>query len=270
MQPDSKHGRKAPAVAPERAEFFRALHGGNRDFIDLFLAQHPDAVHWRTPDGTPPLVLAMGAADRDLWEPESRSYNHEDVIELLLAYGADVNATDAQGRTALIEECRLDRRETIINHLLKNNADVNAADYLKTTALHFLAAQDYGDDMIAPLVAAGANMNAQDWQGNTPLHIAAGESAFEFTSGHLDAVQRLLDCGASTDIRNNHFRTPLDSANMNGDFQDDGKRPTAELIAVVAGKQAKRAPKTGDKPDPAPASNSNVKGPKPPPGKFRL
>jgi ankyrin repeat protein len=270
LQPDSKHGRKAQPVAPERAEFFRALHGGNRDFIDLFLAQHPESVNWRTPDGTPPLVLAMGAADRDLWEPESRSYNHEEVIELLLAYGADVNAADAQGRTPLIEECRLDRRETIINLLLKNHADVNAADYLKTTALHFLAAQDYGDDMIAPLVAAGANMNAQDWQGNTPLHIAAGEGAFEFTSGHLDAVQRLLDCGASTDIRNNHFRTPLDSANMNGDFQDDGKRPTAELIAVVAGKQAKRAPKTGDKPDPAPASNSNVKGPKPPPGKFRL
>ncbi len=270
MQPDSKHGRSTPAIDPARADFFRALHGGDRDFVDLFLAQHPEAVQWRTPDGTPPLVLAIGASDRDMWQPEDRSYSHEEVIGLLLLYGADVNAKDSQGRTALLEECRHNRRDNIITLLLKNSADPNAADHLKTTALHLLAVADYGDDMVAPLVAAGANVNAQDWQGNTPLHIAAGEGAFEFTAGHQEATQRLLDCGASPDIRNNHFRTPLDSANMNGDFQEDGKRPTADLIAAVAGKRAKRGSKHADKPDAAPASNSNIKGPKPPPGKFRL
>ncbi|HYD18207.1 MAG TPA: ankyrin repeat domain-containing protein [Patescibacteria group bacterium] len=268
MQPDSKHGRTPPVIDRERADFYRAVHGGDLNAVDLFLAQKPEAARWRTPDGTPVLVLAMGSNDRDLWEAESRSYSHEEVIALLITYGADVNAADVQGRTPLIEECANDRRENIVALLLKNGANANAVDSLKTTALHFVAVEDYGDDLISPLVAAGANVNAQDWQGNTPLHLAAGEGACEFSAGHLDCVQRLLDCGASPDIRNSSFRTPLDTANMNADFQEDGKRPTAELILSKIGKRKPlpEAPAADTKP----GAGEARKGPKPPPGKFRL
>ncbi len=274
MQPDSKHGIASGKVDDDHAAFFRAVHGGDLAFLEIFLAKNPGAAKWNTPDGTPPLVLAIGADDRDLWAPESPSYSHGEVINLLITYGADVNAKDVQGRSALLEECRHDQREEVIEALLAHGADINAVDNLKTGVLHLFATRDYNEEIITTLAKKGADVNARDWLGNTPLHIAAGESGFEFTSGHLDAVRRLLDAGASLEIRNNSMRTPLDTANMNGDFAEDGKRPTADLIQGIIGARPKpRVPRTTPSNDDEQEAGVKKPGPSltpPPNGRFKL
>lgn len=245
MQPDRKTGLDTP-VDRDREEFFRAVHGGDVAFLEVFLCKHPDAAHWNTPDGTPPLVLAVGSYERDRWQADSRSWRQKEVMELLISYGADINAADVQGRTALLEECHNQQSEDIIDMLLKNGADPNAADTMKATALHILAARDWGEDIITLLVKAGAKLDAKDWLGNTPLHVAAGEGGLEFTAGHQDAVRLLISHGAPLDAVNANMRRPIDSANMNTDFQEEeGKRPTADIIEAAMKAQQGVKPSRG-------------------------
>ena len=249
MQPDCKNG-SAPDVDADHKAFFEAVHAGNKDFLEVFLAQHPDAARWNTPDGTPPLVLAVGADDRERWKTDSNYYADDEVMELLISYGADVNAKDVQGRTAFLEECLHSQRDNVMDVLLKNGADINAADNCHVTALHIFAGRGYGEDIIPELVKKGAKVDAQDWLGNTPLHVAAGENGLEFTHGHQEAVRKLLDCGASVEVRNNKMRTPLDSANMNRDFEMDGKRPTADIIdGTVKSRAPARPPRRKSEPE---------------------
>jgi cytohesin len=77
-------------------------------------------VNRRTPDGTTPLDRAVGAGFKDIvelliakgadvnakdfwdWTPlHSAVYGHKDIVKLLIAKRADVNARDAEGRTPL-------------------------------------------------------------------------------------------------------------------------------------------------------------------------
>ena len=56
---------------------------------------------------------------------------------------------------------------------LDRGADINAADDSGQTALHVAAAQR-GDDFIRFLVRSGAALDATDKQGRTPLDVALG------------------------------------------------------------------------------------------------
>jgi hypothetical protein len=56
---------------------------------------------------------------------------------------------------------------------LERGADVNAANDSGQTALHVAAAQR-GNDFIRFLVTSGARLDARDKQGHTPLDVALG------------------------------------------------------------------------------------------------
>ena len=57
----------------------------------------------------------------------------------------------------------------IVEQLLENGADPNASDPVGRTALHYAARRP---KVIAVLLKAGANPNVKDVFGNTPLHLA--------------------------------------------------------------------------------------------------
>ena len=61
---------------------------------------------------------------------------HADIVELLLKSGADVNETDENGQTPLMKAAWL-KDETIVELLIKSRADVNASDQYGNTALLF-------------------------------------------------------------------------------------------------------------------------------------
>ncbi len=95
---------------------------------------------------------------------------HLKTAEFLLNEGADVNAKNDEGNTALILAAQLNKKD-IVELLLNKGADVHAANLKGYTALMLAASKGQGD-VICPLVRKGADINAKDNEGNTALQYA--------------------------------------------------------------------------------------------------
>ena len=129
-----------------------------------------------------------------------------DVVDRLLNGGANVDATDNEGRTALMRAALNDHLD-IVNRLLAAGANVNAVSNIGYTALMW-AAMLGRLDIVDRLVDAGANVNTADRFGDTALMIAAFHE-------HLDVVDRLLVAGANVNATDNRGRTALMRAALN-------------------------------------------------------
>jgi ankyrin repeat protein len=100
-------------------------------------------------------------------------YNQLEVVELLIAEGADVNAKeDIYGRTPLFWAATKEGHKEIAEILITKGADVNVkSGDEETTPLHQAAL--YGHKEIAELlIANGADVNAKNDDGWTPLKFA--------------------------------------------------------------------------------------------------
>ncbi|CAG8981960.1 hypothetical protein HYALB_00004822 [Hymenoscyphus albidus] len=106
-----------------------------------------------------------------------------DVIKFLVENGADVNAKDSDGMTALSNAVYLGN-ETVVQYLLENRADANIPDDLGRSTLYFAAVRSqHRDKAVAfacSLLAHGANINLQTTQGMTPLMMAAWNNHTDF------------------------------------------------------------------------------------------
>jgi len=80
------------------------------------------------------------------------------------------NEIDTRGRFKTVPD-----QVACIDMLVKAGADVNARDNRGQSALHGAALFGY-DDVIKDLVAHNADINAQDKQGMTPLDSAMGRA----------------------------------------------------------------------------------------------
>jgi len=93
-----------------------------------------------------------------------------ETLQVLLDNGADVNASDSNGDTALL--IVVVRRNTglmeIVRILLDKGADVNAKDKNGRTVL-MVAASEGKVEVMQTLLAKGADVNARDSDGNTAL-----------------------------------------------------------------------------------------------------
>ena len=81
------------------------------------------------------------------------------------------------------------------------------SDYLEN-ALWTVAASRGSVEELAALIQAGADVKARGEHGNTPLHEAVSHN-------HLDAIQFLLDHGASAAAKNDDRKTPVELAKTN-------------------------------------------------------
>ncbi len=96
--------------------------------------------------------------------------NHKRVDELLKD-GANPNARDPNGRTALHEAVDARHYETV-NRLLKGGADPNVQDdHLRQTPLH-RAVESENEPIAHRLLLSRADPNLRDASGETPLHSA--------------------------------------------------------------------------------------------------
>jgi ankyrin repeat protein len=94
----------------------------------------------------------------------------KEMVELLLAKGAKVNAKDDLGNTALHDLCSYSGglSPAIAEILIANGAKVNIKDEDGVTPLS-LAAQNGTIELIELLIKAGANVNSKDRCGTTVL-----------------------------------------------------------------------------------------------------
>lgn len=119
-----------------------------------------------------------------------------EVVELLLANGADIEAKDTLGRNALsrsVEAGLID----MVRLLLRREADVNAHTLYGWTPLHF-AVFNRDADMVATLLAHGADPNARNDDGLKP-HGRLGD----------DEISDLLRKHGATEDRAGHGLPPM-------------------------------------------------------------
>lgn len=110
----------------------------------------------------------------------------KEIVEMLLAHGADVNAKNVELRTPLMyAACRC---RDIVQILLRRGAKPNEINKEGTTAIVF-AAKDGNISIVEDLLAAGSEGKA--------LSVALSQAA---KNGHWDTVKVLLKAGVSPNI----------------------------------------------------------------------
>ncbi|NHC62966.1 ankyrin repeat domain-containing protein [Paenalcaligenes suwonensis] len=112
------------------------------------------------------------------------------AIQQLLAAGVDIEARDAQGRTALLRATRANQ-VAAATLLIEAGADVNAKDNIEDSPYLYAGAQGF-NDILRLTLAHGADLQSTNRYGGTAL-IPAAEK------GHPETVQLLLDAGVAVD-----------------------------------------------------------------------
>ncbi len=140
--------------APSENSLVLAISNDDRGWLHSLLAggANPNAPH----RDTLPLHFAARRGQMD-------------IVDLLCRHGADIDARDAQGRTAVAQAAMSGEGKTIAA-LLKRGADIDVADHDGNTALHH-AARLSKFDMMRQLIVAGAAQDVKNHAGDTPLQI---------------------------------------------------------------------------------------------------
>ena len=136
--------------------------------------------------------------------PVADAAMHDDVasVRKLLKHGANVNAAQGDGMTALHWAAE-QGDAPMTAALLAAHADVRAVTRIGGyTPLH-IAGKSGNAAVVRALIKAGSDVNAVTSNGATALHFAAA-------AGNVDAINALLDRGANPNVRESDWgQTPL-------------------------------------------------------------
>lgn len=187
VETTDRNGRTALEIAVERGEV---------DIVRLLVAKSTN------------VGMAASKFQQELIGAASSCNSLAQVRKLaaaLAVMGANLNAKDQGGQTALMKAVRMaDCNADVARFLIDNGADVNAFDRGGTTAL--MTAASHGQaNLVRALIERGANMNAQSDSGDTALTLACGASP------HSNVVRILIEKGANLNLTRNG-QTALDSA----------------------------------------------------------
>ena len=135
---------------------------------------------------------------------------YTEIAKVLMAAGADVNIQNKYGKTALM--FAVDRKDIeILKDLIAANADVNARDQNGATAL-MKAVEKRDPEIVKVLMKANPEVNIQDKYGNTALLEAV-------KGGDIQVAKELIKAGAEVNIQDNYGNTALLEAVKGRDIQ---------------------------------------------------
>jgi ankyrin repeat protein len=145
-------------------------------------------------------ILLIGAADARPPLVEAARNSDATALRALLQKGADVNAAEADGTTALHWASYRDDVASA-GQLIRAGAKVNAANDLGVTPL-WTASLNGSDSMVRTLLDAGANPNAALLAGETPVMVAA-------RAGKPAVIEQLIAKGANVNAHGARRQTAL-------------------------------------------------------------
>jgi pectate lyase len=204
------HERGADVVAiycqTKAMEMIRLLHeaawDGDVDKVRMLISKGVDV---NFGDRVDPVVLQRIVGMSDVPDPTLRlsvtwattalhyasEKGHQDVAELLIANGANVNIKNDDGQTPLDIAVRRGRKDIV--KLLQ----VKVAD----SSIH-MAAFIGNLDKLRSFIETGTNVDTKDENGRTPLLRA-------ITGEHIDAVKFLIEAGVDVNTRDGQGYVPL-------------------------------------------------------------
>ena len=145
-------------------------------------------------------LLLKSKADPNIANIEGHGSLHKAVnadcsretLQEIVDYGADVNAKDRRGRTALLLSCFY-RQMDSLNVLIKAGADPTIDDEEGFSCIHAAVDGRCSTDVLQTLIDNGAHVNARRRDGATALMRAC-------RTGQSESVMFLLEAGADVNI----------------------------------------------------------------------
>ena len=180
---------KAAPPDPKGEPLFQAIHKNDVVAVSYFLKKDNSLINVRGSGGATPLMVAALHAG-------------EDCMRLLLDLGADPNAHNAAGATALmwaagdVNKVRL---------LLARKAQVNVVSENGRTPLMIAARHEGAVAIVGLLIEKGADVNAKDNQGTNALMQAA-------TAADVETLKLLLTKEADINAKATSGSTALMAA----------------------------------------------------------
>ena len=150
---------------------------GRIESVKLLLEQSPALVDDRDGKLKTPLHKAV-------------TYKQHEIMELLVAHGADMNSTDITGMTPLHVAAMLGRRDEAA-WLLAHGADPGIEDHYGDTPLHTAVIFGHGQ-IVGMLVKHGISPDAPNGNDETPAALAVAYRQ-ERVAQYLDHLLRRRD-----------------------------------------------------------------------------
>jgi len=201
------------------------------DELDAKVDVLADTHRWRHGDPGTEKLDGLNVFE-DAYEPKPgvtalmRSASHDDLaaVKDLLAHGADIEARDSSGWTALIYALAMAPR-AVAEALINAGADTHARSFTGQTTLMSVAAGDRDRDEKIALLAENGDINAQDQNGETALMLATRSSYWRI---HL--LGKLLESGARRDLRDSRGQTAYDQVLAQGDRASADRDQVLKLL----------------------------------------
>lgn len=223
----------------------RSLHsaagGGHVDIVKLLLEEGADATVRGYGGGTPVHSLFN-------WVTAENPAVVEEILTALINNGAEIDAVDQSGSTALLKVAR-QGSDALARMLIEHGADPLVVNEDGKTSLH-VAARHGEIEAVRVLLKLGINVNVRDSEGRTPLHMTATGTVQQFygqpsEAARIIVAEELLNQGAKINAANNGKFTTLHHAARGGHeglvrfLLERGANP---LLKTKEGKKARDLP----------------------------
>jgi len=169
------------------SQLISAVRKGNADEVERLLNMGADVNATDTQSGWTVLMYAA-------------YYKQNEIAELLILRGAEVNEKSLLGETALTFACGNGNKK-LAELLISKGADVNAKTITGMTALMYASSNGY-KEIVELLLLNKADVNARNKYGETALMFAC-------ENGHKEVVDFLISKGADVNARTMSGRTAL-------------------------------------------------------------
>lgn len=155
------------------------------------------------------------------------------IVEFLIEAGANINAVDIDGETALLKSCGKPNHE-VTNILINAGANVNLKNSRGKTPLYMASIHSNDTPIVQKLIDKGARLDLTTNDGLSALHIASQQ-------GNKDTVAILVNAGANVDLVTTDTKeTPLHlvcARNVDFELQDYTVTSQIEDMATIERKK---------------------------------